>query len=137
MVTAHARPDRWEHRIEKKAVTFVEMRGLSYDELLAEKALTCAKSYDYRSLMDKVDELFRVCRPVETDLINGYVFDRARLELLDKRRHAVAHRAAISPLPNGQFDIEFLKKTGSFIFAIVNNGLEVKMDVRYAFLDPS
>jgi hypothetical protein len=124
-------PVDWLHWLKETKVTLAEARVSSPESLLATKLESHLKTLDRESLLTRIDRLFALCKPEpETELITGYVFDRGRVEELDKLRQTVMHSAegARIAIPDCESAIQFLFQTGLHLWAMLNKKYGVKMD---------
>jgi len=86
------------------------------------------------SLLVRIERLFALCRPApDFHPIKNYVYDRDRVERLDRLRHDVVHRPEGTRLaiPDCYDAIEFLFRTGLYLWTMLNYKYGVKMDPFY------
>jgi hypothetical protein len=132
-ICAVMRPQDWEPGIDNKQITLRSAREKDYEANRMELIESKIKAIERESLPDKVDSLFRLCPPpVGFNPVDGYVYDRARLEKIDSDRHRVIHSSGYgTPLTNVEDDLVFLKRTASYLIALVNARCGVRIDPRW------
>lgn len=118
-----------------KKLTLAEIEGQSFETLLLKLIEVHLTNLEKESLLKKLDFLFQICQPPSGFApTEGYSYSRERLTSLDELRHKIVH--AIGPtsrLPKGEQDLEFLWKTGYFMFDLVNERYGIKIDQQYVF----
>jgi len=123
-------PNDWEDVVIKKKVNVEEVKKKPYDAILKELINEYIVELDKKSLLDKVDNLFKICRPPGGfSNMKNYSFDRGRIEALDKMRHSIIHGdGPIITLPNGKEDIWYMNQTGHHLMSLVNNKYDLRID---------
>src|ERR1700733_5531237 len=125
-------PADWEPIIAEKKASFAEYFGRPHDEMrdavIREKVEQIERDF---SLPKKVDLLFRLCTPPKGYTpIDGYIYDRDRLEEIDDARHGIIHRNGLGkPVQSIDEDLDFIWKTANYLLALVNHkyGVQVSM----------
>jgi len=127
--TAYARPEAWEPFVEKRTFAVAEIKGRSFESLLIEKIGLLLIDLERKSMMEKADQLFRLAKPTrDFEPIKSYAFDRERLSSLDQMRNDVVHvKSARIPLPQGDEDILFLRRTVLYFVAMVSRYFGVRI----------
>jgi hypothetical protein len=131
-VCSLASPVDWEPIIAEKKASFAEYYGKPHegrrDEVIHEKIEQIERDF---SLPKKVDLLFRLCTPTKGYApIDGYAYDRDRLERIDNVRHSIIHRNVFGkPVQSVDDDLDFIWKTANYLLALVNHkyGVQVSM----------
>lgn len=123
-------PNDWEDVVIKKKVTVEEVKTKPYEAILKDLISEYIVELDKKSLLDKIDNLFKICRPPSGfSRMKNYSFDRGRIEALDKMRHGIIHGdGPIITLPNGQEDIWYMNQTGHHLMSLVNNKYDLRID---------
>ena len=78
--------------------------------------------------------LFAMCPPVtmQTEGLESYRYDESRLTTLDGLRHDVAHRRYVPrPLPEGNADLLFMRKTALYVSGLVCHHHGVRVNMSY------
>jgi hypothetical protein len=134
-VTALVAPTDWESAVEKRTVPLVEIRGSDYDRLLQQKLKEYFTQLERESLLTKADQLFARCKPPEKwNPMNNYVYDRGRLEKLDKHRHGVIHGETLGKdLRNADDEIDYMMRTALFYMGLVNLRYGLQINPLYTF----
>ena len=134
-VSAVHAPADWDPWLANKRVSLSRTRGESYESLRASELNMALETLKRESLLKRVDRIFALCQPsANLELIHGYLFDRDRLEILDKIRHEIIHGAGISTsIQNVDEALEFLVRTGLHLFALINWKYDIKLDPALAF----
>ncbi len=129
VVTSLVAPERWESRIEKQTASLADMKSLGYEGLMKKKIRSALEDLEKRSLLDKADQIFRICQPAPGQrIVRLFDYDRAYLEKLDGLRHDIVHgRGARFVLPNGDQDLHFLRNSTLHLFGIVHLAFGVKV----------
>ncbi len=119
--------------VGEKKLALNEIEGQSFENLLGNLIEVYLTNLEKESLLRKADFLFQICRPPSGFApMEGYTFSRSRLADLDALRHRIVHTVGpLTRIPNSEDDFEFLWKTGNFLFCLVNNKYDVKIDPRY------
>lgn len=119
--------------VKRKQVTLEDVEASSYDELLAVKVGGYLSGLEKESLLCKLDVLHKLCQPdTGFESVPGYRYDRGRIEGLDTLRHDLVHgRDVLRPLPHGDDDLEYLKNTTTYAFAMINHRFGVLLSPDY------
>ncbi len=135
-VTLLLAPTRWEKYVERRTVTFEELRAQDAQSLLAGRLDTYVRGLDREPLLARADRLFEICQPPKGFApVGNYQYDRERLEQLDKLRQAIVHggEPVPPPVPECENTVEYLARTGLFFCAMVHEALGVQIDPAYAW----
>jgi hypothetical protein len=128
-------PEDWEQFFGAKAVKFEVLRGTAYENIRKDSIEAKLAEIERKSLLTKVDLLFRICQPpTGFDPIGHYTFDRDRLEQIDNRRHRVVHADGLGEeLVNIENDLEYISKTVNYLMALVNQKYGLQLNLRLLF----
>jgi hypothetical protein len=138
-ITMIVAPADWERWLTEKRVVLTEVREKSFEELRAAALAAQLDALGRDPLLKRVDRVFALCQPDGTkSLIRGFTFDLERLTDIDRLRHAVVHgKEKRAPIPNVADKIEYLFQCGLYLFAMVNDRYDVKVDPRAFFAAPA
>jgi hypothetical protein len=134
-VTALVAPRDWESVVDQRPIKLSDVRGLSYEEALRKKLDEFFEQFERESLLKKADSLLARCRPPEKwSPMRDYVFDRERLERLDRYRHEVIHgEGLVRGVAAAEGEVEYLMKTALFFMGLANLRYGLMLDPFYAF----
>ncbi len=134
-VCALAAPKDWEIFIDSKTIKFEALREANFDVLRQQLIDAKLLEIERKSLLTKVDLLFRLCQPpTGFDPIGNYAFDRGRLEQIDEARHRVIHGDAFgNSFTNVETDLTYISKTANYLMALVNQKYGLRLDMRFLF----
>ena len=134
-VTALVAPHDWEPVIEQRSIKLSDARESDYEQLLRRKIDEFFEQLEWESLLKKTDYLFARCQPPpKWSPMDDYVFDRDRLEKLDRYRHDVIH--GDGPIPGiaaADEEVDYLMRMVLFFQGLVNLRYGLKLDPFYAF----
>jgi hypothetical protein len=135
-VTALVAPRDWESVIDQRQIKLSDVRGLNYEQILTKKLDEFFEQLDRESLLKKADHLFARCQPPEKwSPIHNYVFDRDRLERIDRYRHEVVHGEALGKgIAAAEEEVDYLMKTALFFMGLVNQRYNLMLDPYYALI---
>ena len=103
-------PSDWHDAVKKRKVEVGDLEDSDYQGIMSQKVSDFIEGLERESLLRKVDLYHKRCWV--GDVLEGFKFDRERLEKLDRLRHDVVHGDSHSVrLPRGDADIVFLHKT--------------------------
>ena len=103
-MTVEAGPEDWLPLINNKQVTVNEIATQGKDDILLRLVEERLGSLDRQSVLEKIDRLFAiVAPPPNRQKFPNYVYDRGRIEELDRIRHTVVHE---DPLGYGPLRLE-------------------------------
>ncbi len=130
---AMAAPEDFYVFISAKKVALDDINGRSFDEVCARFIEAHIAALEKESLLKKIETLFQICRPpAHFAPLNDYKYSCDRLGQLDRLRHSIVHSPDEFPqLPMGEADIEYLWKTSSFLFGLVNHRYDVRIEPSY------
>jgi len=96
-MTAEAGPEDWLPLISNKQVMVNELATQSEDDILLRLVGERLGNLDRQSVLEKIDRLFAiVAPPPNRRRFPNYVYDRGRIEALDRKRHTVVHEDPLS-----------------------------------------
>lgn len=132
-IVSNVSPKALERFVDEKQVPLKVAREGAYEELLANALQKFLGQLEKDSLLRKLDILHTVCKPDAGQvLVDGFTYDRERIEKLDSLRHDVAHgRHVKCPLPNGDADLEYLHGACAYVIALVHMRYDVRVDDDY------
>jgi len=121
VIALHA-PKDWLEEILGKKVELREALNKSQHELVEGKLQGLLETLSRESLLTKIDLLFAKCRPeAKWSPMEGYKYDRGRIELLDGIRHEVIHGQGPDAAKNvSAEDQNYLLSTSLFLMMLVN-----------------
>jgi len=119
-----------EKYVIKKQISLEELKASNYSDLMRQKIHKFVDDLDGKALLEKIDKLFEICQPPSRySSIEGYVYDRNKVERLDKLRHEIVHGDGIvAALPNCFEEIRYMRDTSNHLMKLVNNKYNVKMN---------
>jgi len=134
-VTALLAPGDWETFLEDQKVTLSQLKGTTYDALLAAKLETHLDALDRESLLKRVDRMFALCRPPKDfDPMRNYTFDRNRVDQIDRLRQRIVHGDdPFTPIADIPIQVEYMAKTAMFMMTLVNHRYKVKFNPLHTF----
>jgi len=129
-VTLLAAPADWEAFVESKKVELKELKSKEPQKLFEEASLRKIEELKWESLPKKLDLLHALCKPPEKFApVNGYTYDRGRIERIDKLRHDLIHGATFGQeLATAEGDLDYLFRTHSYMLSLVNEHYGVRLD---------
>jgi hypothetical protein len=127
-------PASWERYVEATKVSLADAKEVGLESLLKEKLESYITALEKESIAKRIDRLFAICKPEPGYVpITGFSFDLERIKNLDETRHRIVHgegyKNVATPIKD---DLEFLVKSGLFLFAMVNMRYGVKVNPFYA-----
>jgi hypothetical protein len=130
-IAAMVAPSDWELWLAEKKIPFSRLKNEGYIDLRDSELRSVLERLKRESLMKRVDRLFALCRPEPNlKLVGEYTFDRHRLEALDNKRHAIIHGdGTFAATSSVEESLEFLFRTGLYLFAMLNRKYDVKMNI--------
>ena len=134
-VSALRAPRDWYPSVQGRRVTLQEATEKTADEMLALKIEDALRELERGSLLDRADRLIALCSgSIDPNRINGYSFDRKRLEALDSQRHDLVHRPdpKRSTIPGIEDSLKFLHRSGLYLWAQLNSKYGIKLDLGHA-----
>jgi hypothetical protein len=113
------------------------MRGSDYEKVLGQKLDEFFAQLERESLLKKAEYLFARCQPPEKwSPMHNYVYDKERLERLDRFRHEVIHGESLGKvIANASEEVEYLMQTTLFFMGLVNLRYKLMIDPAYVILD--
>lgn len=134
-VTLLLDPASWETYVLSTKVSLAEAKTVDAASLMAQKLEAHMEALEKESLFKRIDRLFAICKPKKdfAPIGGGFTFDSDRITKLDEKRHSIVHGEGyqgVDSLPDD--DLEFLVKSGLFMWAMVNRKFDVKLDPFYA-----
>jgi hypothetical protein len=134
-VCALASPADWEQFVKDRKVDFNSVKEKSSDTIREELVNAKIDQLGMESLKKKIDILFALTKPEpDFDPVNNYKYDVDQLERIDKLRQAVIHHGGIGKAFTGvEGDLQYIKKTVSFLIALVNKKYGVRIDPKALF----
>jgi hypothetical protein len=133
-VTLLLDPLAWEAYILATKVSLAEAKNLGVASLTSAKLEAHLTALEKESIFKRIDRLFAICKP-EKDYapISGFSFDLERIARVDEQRHRIVHGEAYTGFTTPvSEELEFLVKSGLFLFAMVNMKYGVKVNPLYA-----
>ena len=120
----------WEVFIQKKTITLEELKCSDYPSLFKQKINRYLVDLERKSLMAKIDQLFKMCKPPEKySSIRNYEFDQTKIEKVDKLRQKIIHGEGLSaPLSDCDQKIEYLLNTTNYLMGLVYYRYNVKLN---------
>jgi hypothetical protein len=133
-VTALVAPRDWESVIEQRQIKLSDVREANYDQILRRKLDEFFEQLERESLLRKMDYLFARCKPPEKwSAMHGYVFDRERLERLDRYRQEVIHgNGLVQELADAEAEVDYLMRVTLFSQGLVNLRYGLRLDPFYS-----
>lgn len=130
VVALVAPPEDFHPFIRKKTITLERMRDSTFEEECKREIKRFVEEMDRKSLMRKIDTLFSMCRPPNPfNPVTNYVYERGRVEILDRLRHGIIHEDGIDVhRENCDDDILYLRNTGTFLASLINYKYDVRFD---------
>ena len=121
----------FEQYLLKKQIALEDLKGLNYQEIFKQKIHKFIAELERRSLLEKIDKLFQICKPLpQFSPINDYLYNREKLEALDELRHEIVHGNGLkSILPSCDEDIIYMRNTANFLMALVIKKYDVKINL--------
>jgi hypothetical protein len=134
-VTLLLDPASWEPYVLSTKVTLDDAITVGIAGLTTQKLETHIDALDKESMLKRIDRLFAVCKPDKdfTPIGGEFAFDLQRICKLDEQRHRIVHGEGYQDresLLND--DLEFLVKTGLFLWSMVNMRFDVILNPLYA-----
>lgn len=118
---AKANPNDWMHLFSDKKLNVKYVLQRKRDELIATLADDYIKKYKRNSLLEKLDALFSVLKPISGEM-SHYRYDREIIQRIDELRHDCAHgRIDLADFAIIYEDIEYLKQTGKYFLRLMAN----------------
>jgi hypothetical protein len=133
-VTALVAPRDWESVLDQRQIKLSDLRESNYDQILRTKLDEFFGQLERESLLKKIDHLFARCRPPEKwSPMHDYVFDRERLERLDRYRHDVIHgNGPVQELAGAEDEVDYLMRLVLFLQGLVNLRYGLRLEPFYA-----
>jgi hypothetical protein len=133
-VTALVAPRDWESVIDQRQVPLSDVRAANYEQILKRKLDEFFAQLERESLLRKMDHLFARCKPPEKwSAMHGYVFDRERLEKLDRYRQEVIHgNGPVQALADAGAEVDYLMRVTLFSQGSVNLRYGLRLDPFYS-----
>jgi hypothetical protein len=133
-VTALVAPRDWESVIDQRQVPLSDVRAANYEQILKRKLDEFFAQLERESLLRKMDHLFARCKPPEKwSAMHGYVFDRERLEKLDRYRQEVIHgNGPVQALADAGAEVDYLMRVTLFSQGLVNLRYGLRLDPFYS-----
>lgn len=133
-VTMLLDPASWEKYVEATKISLADAKEVGVESLIKAKLGAHLVALEKDSIVKRIERLFAICKPEpEYVAINGFSFDLERMKKLDDTRHRIVHgegyEIVATPIRE---DLEFLVKSGLFMFAMVNMRYGVKVNLFYA-----
>lgn len=132
-IVARAALHDYEPFVAGRKAKMEDIKALPYDDLLARQVDDYLAWIEKESLLRKLDLLHKLCQPGDAFRKNcEHRYERDRVEQLDAIRHDVVHgRDVAAPLPHGDEDIEYMKRTSSYLLELVHHRYDVRIDPEY------
>jgi hypothetical protein len=101
-------------------------RASTYEEVLSGVLAHYLKQLERESILKKIDLIFRACTQAGASWSRGkgfvYVFDRGRLERLDRLRHELIHGDALGmPIRNALEDLHYMLNTAIYLTLMIGD----------------
>jgi hypothetical protein len=138
-LTAIVAPERWEKYVLDRQVSVSDVKKTKPEELIGAKIRQHVASLDRQSVKSRIERLFAVCKPAEDFApVDKFEFDLDRVVALDLTRQDVVHGKGYKEFAGlSNSDLEFLVKTGIFLWAMVSKAFDLKLNPLYAAgIDP-
>jgi hypothetical protein len=134
-VTALAAPRDWESLLDQRQIKLSDVRESNYEQILRNKLDEYFEQLERESLLKKIDSLFAKCKPPEQwNPMRNFVFDRERLERLDRYRHDVIHgNGPVQAIPDAEGEVDYLSRMVLFLQGLVNLRYDIRLDPFYVF----
>ena len=109
-MTVVAGPEDWLPLINSKHVTVSDLTAQNKDDILFRLVEERFRSLERQSVLEKIDRLFAIVSPPPNPpRFPQYVYDRARIEQIDRVRHAAVHEDPLGYDPRGlKDDVHYL-----------------------------
>ena len=130
VVEIAAPPENWEPFVKKRQISLEELKGKDYRSVLRDKISKYVQELDHKSLNEKIDKLFQLCKPpVDFTPIRDHQYDGDKIKKLDSWRHIVVHGPGLPPpLENCGGNITYMRDTSNFLICLVNHGYGVMIN---------
>jgi hypothetical protein len=126
-VCALAKPEDWGPYLQDRKVALKEISSSSYPDILRTLLNDALATLEREALLKRVDRIFALCQPSDFRPMRDFAFDRDRLESLDRKRHEIVHGQGVE-LTDVEHDMEFLVRSGFYLFALVNQRYDVRIN---------
>jgi len=122
-----ASPQEWLENVKDRKISLGEANGKGFEELVTPALDLYLDQLSRESLIKKIDVLYSKCKPAPGwTSIPGYVFDRARIERLDKNRQDIVHRYQTDSKLSDR-DVYYLLYTVTHLVLLVAHKYGVKL----------
>lgn len=120
----------WEPFVRDQKVALKELQGAVVADLMRARVAEYIEALAKEGLLKRIDRLWAVCKPPATEeLIGNYTFDRVHLEAIDRLRHQLVHGDHLgTPISDIHDTLDYLFRTGLFVFTMVNHRYDVRID---------
>lgn len=107
--------------LREKKVCIADLLNNSVDELLREKFQEHVEDFQKKSIREKAERLYAVCKPSATEVfMEGYSFDSDELEEFRKTRVSIVHGQHLNtPVEDAPKWVDFAFRTGCHFGAMV------------------
>lgn len=132
---AKVAPDDWEQYVRDRKVDFTSLKEKTPDTIREELVNAKIDQLGMESLKKKIDILFALTQPGgNLDLVKDYTYDADQIERIDKlRQHFIHHGGIGEPITGVDDDLQYIKRTVSFLIALVNKKYKIQIDPRAIF----
>jgi hypothetical protein len=119
-VSAMINAEDWSEWVEDDRFTLRQLRQTDTDGLLTEAVERFMKKLNYKSLLNKIEALQKVCQPGSAEIREDYKFDGDRIRRIDDLRIAIVHKEALgSRIPTLADDLEYLWETNLYLSGLI------------------
>lgn len=128
-------PSDWEKYIDARKVDFATIKSKDATTIREELVTANINQLGMESLLKKLDVLFALAPPPpDFKPIEGYKYDRDRIEKIDKLRQSIIHHNAIGTALLGvEEDLTYVKRTINYLIALINKKYGVRLDMAIMF----
>ena len=127
VIALHA-PQDWERDVENKQVKLLDVRSATYETILQQVLKKHLKQLEWKSLLGKIDLLHAKCPLPDGFKYASYVFDRERIERLDRTRHGIIHGDWLGQrFPSIDEDLDYFVQTIMYLTFLI----QTKYDLQF------
>ena len=111
----------WEPLLKKRQISLEALKNNNYEKIMMEKISEYIEELDRKSLLEKIDKLFQICKPpANFTFIENHNYDRSRIDSLDNLRHEIIHGDGLAtPIDQCDEDIIYMRSTALFLLGLI------------------
>ena len=119
----------WDPLLKKRQISLEVLKNSNYEEIMMGKINEYIEELDGKSLLEKIDKLFQICKPpANFTFIENHKYDRSRIDSINNLRNEIIHGDGLTtPIDQCDEDIIYMRSTALFLLGLIFHRYDVKV----------